>query len=193
MSRKIFMVLFILLLLVVYSESTSALNEFTGTLGVFYGKKNLDTEIFSPADSQTVLGFHLEMGMSNWFALPLFDIYVGRGLGSNEFEDFESWTTELSFGLQREWFMSNNMALVTGIGLSHMIASFKGEELDYEQDSALGNWFKIGIHMYFGGLELGLDWMQSNGNITLYDQEVNAGGSQIIFVLGFHWLGVDLD
>ncbi len=191
MNKRYFMVFLIFFVLLVSSESFGSVNRFTGSSGVFYGNKTLDNKIFGPADSQMEFGLHFEMGMSNWFVLPVVDMYIGRGTGSLGEINLESYTMELDFGIQREWPLSENLALVTGVGMSTMTGELQtySPEYDCEVDSGPGHWYKIGLHLFLlnGVGELGLDWMQSNATITLFDQETNAGGSHILFLLGFHW------
>ena len=191
MHKKSVLFLLIFLILIISTESFAAVNSFTGTMGVFYGKKTLDSKFFDPADSQMEFGLHFEMGMSNWFVLPVVDMYIGRGTGSMGEIDFESYTMELDFGIQKRLILSPTLVLVTGVGMSTMSGELQtySPEYDCESDSGSGYWYKIGLHLLLldGGLELGADWMKSDATITLFDQETNAGGGHLLLLVAFHW------
>lgn len=165
-------------------------NEWSGNANLFFGQKILEEENWGDADEQTEFGGLVDFKQSHWPVSIAIDI-----LGSKDFLDFttEGSTTEFDIGVRKIWDAENGaIRTYIGGGLAFISAEITSggffNNSVSQDDSGTGIWFGGGINWTLGQhYNLGIDLRYSQADVTLFDENVDAGGTQVGMILGYHW------
>ncbi len=194
MIRSVLIIMFCIL-----AHSAQA-EEWTGNINAFYGYKQINDSYFEnyEADDHSQLALMIDVGRTNW---P-FHIVVDRTsshvnaivtttflvLGTRV--DVE--TDEFNIGLRKIWRPSERFRLYIGGGLATSKVDYALDRtlLTDREDSGSGSgyWFGGGLYSTLAGyFNIGLDLRHSSVDVELFDETVDAGGSSISFMMGYHW------
>lgn len=161
----------------------------TGNLNFFLGSKALDTNDWSPVESQGEVALEWDFRKRSWPINVLFGLRYSDKTASQGAFNFEGKTTEFSFGGRKYWdFPPYNIHPYLGGGLSdingEVIVSAFGSSASSE-NSGLGFWLGGGVLWVLGNhFNLGFDLRVSNASVTIAGVTANAGGGHAGILLG---------
>jgi len=190
----------VLILIIIFLLPVSAICEkLSGNFNLLYGQKMLNADDWKPVEDQTEFGFSFDIKKESWpvsFVVGYLssededseDVYIS-GLGTTEMK-MECKTTELSLGIRFIMDLSP-VNLFFSTGLASIDAEAEGTVYPItvsDDDSAIGLWFDGGLfitiaeHINVGGQ---VRW--SKAEVTILDTDLEAGGTHLLFLVGFHW------
>ena len=168
-------------MLLLASTSLTQGYEWSGHVGVLAGGKLLDDSDWPDLDKHYSLGFISDVKEASWPISMALDLMDTGGKHDHDGMEDLGHTTEIHFGV-RKVFLDEHRKLQPYIGGG---VAFMSAEQEYEveniktkeDDSTVGGWFGVGtyyaVHPRF---VLGLDVRYSHGEVTLFDQDRDAGG-----------------
>jgi hypothetical protein len=165
-------------------------SEWTGNANLFFGKKTLEEKNWREADEQAEFGVLVDFKQSHWPVSIAIDI-----LGSEEVIAFstEGRTTEFDIGVRKIWDAENSsIRPYIGGGLAFINAEITStgffSDTVSQDDSGTGIWFGGGIYWtLWQHFNLGIDLRYSQADVTLFDENIDAGGTHAGIILGYHW------
>jgi opacity protein-like surface antigen len=184
--------IFAIAMLLVLTTSLAQAYEWSGHIGVLAGGKILNNSDWPDLDKHYSLGVISDVKEDSWpisMALDLMD--TGGKHDHGGMEDL-GHSTEIHLGV-RKIFMNQKSKIQPYIGGG---VAFMSAELEYEtdtgetkeDDSAVGGWLGVGayyaVHPRF---VLGLDVRYSHGEVSLFDQDRDAGGIHAYITAGFQF------
>lgn len=167
-------------MLVVTTSLTNA-NEWSGHFSGSASLKAMNSNDWPDLNKHFSMGFITDVKKDSWpisIALDIMD--TGDKHDHGGVTDL-GHTTELQLGV-RKIFMSRYPKIqpYIGGGVSFMSAEQEYEEAGYKEkqdDQGLGGWFGVGLYYeVLSLLVVGLDVRLSYGEVTLFDEKLNAGG-----------------
>ncbi len=179
-------------MLLLLSTSMTHAYEWSGHVGGLLGLKIMDDNDWPDLDTHFSLGFISDIKEDSWpisLALDLMD--TGSKHDHDGVKDL-GHTTEVHLGV-RKIFVNQRRRLQPYVGGG---VAFMSAELEYEtgtgktkqDDSAVGGWFGVGtyyaVHPRF---VVGLDVRYSRGEVSLFDQDRDAGGLHTYITAGFQF------
>lgn len=179
-------------MLLVLTTSVAQAYEWSGHIGILAGGKILDDSDWPDLDKHYSLGFFSDVKDDSWPVSMALDLMDTGGKHNHDGMDDLGHTTEVHLGV-RKIFMNQQSKIQPYIGGG---VAFISAELEYEtltgktkeDDSAVGGWLGAGtyysIHPRF---LLGLDVRYSHGEVTLFDQDRNAGGIHAYLTVGLQF------
>lgn len=182
------------------SGPSSSPYAWTGNINVFLGMKYLDEDDWEPVEEQEEFGITVDFKQQGW---PV-SIAIGYSSSSaDETEliydpiwgivpfEFEGETSELCLGVRKIWDYFPAVRPFIGGGIALISAEAKGTALGIsisDDDDAAGIWIGGGIYWTLGEyFNIGFDLRWSKAEVTLLDIDVEAGGSHVGLLLGYHW------
>ena len=168
-------------MLLLMSTSLTQGYEWSGHVGILAGGKLLDDSDWPDLDGHYSLGFFSDVKEASWpisMALDLMD--TGGKYDHDGMEDL-GHTTEIHLGVRKIFLdQHRKMQPYIGGGVAFMYAEqeYEIENIKTEEDdSTVGGWFGVGTYYAFHPrFVLGLDVRYSHGEVTLFDQDRDAGG-----------------
>lgn len=164
------------------------------------GSKGLDDDDWGDADRQSAFAVETTFGETSWPVYVALDL-----LGSVHYDEFQvlfprgevdvfQATTEFDFGVRKIWKSGKARPFVGGgfgiIGGSQEIPTGIGLLTVDDSDATLGMWFNGGAFWRLGKkFNIGVDFRLSGGEVTLFGQDVQAGGATLGLLLGWGWGG----
>ena len=103
---------------------------------------------------------------------------------------------EINLGVRKVFPVSQPISLFLGGGVSFLGASssswldfgWGGGQVYEDSDSTVGFWCSGGVYWNLSRhFHLGLELQYSQGEITLFHQELSAGGFHALGMFGYHW------
>ncbi len=188
--RKIFIFLFVMSWVVVASAET------TGRGGLYFGSKSLNHSDWGDLDSQSAWGLNLDVKDTAW------PVWISAGYLSSREEEtiitsltpfatqkIEGKTSEMHLGVKKDFFPIKKARLSVGGGPAYVRASLDSPLAPYNNDSDanIGYWLGAETIISFGFVALGVSYNYSQADVTLFNQSVDAGGSNLAFSVGFGW------
>jgi hypothetical protein len=165
--------------------------EFTGDVNVLLGQKVLNQNDWEPLDTQPALGAEITWGDSSWPISIATDIlYSTESKDDVDGVDLEGSTMEFDLGI-REVKNTDNFNYYIGLGFglvsAHAEAKGSGSKID-DSDTGISGWGGGGIFWRLGSrFNVGLAARYSVANVTLFDEDVRAGGFQYGVIVGWGW------
>ncbi len=165
--------------------------EGSGDINSILGQKVLKQEDWEPVESQNELGVQMSWGKKSWPILIATDLF--GSYKEDKDEGITGKTAEFGLGIRKIWgqghvrpYLGAGAALVYG-----------GAELDFsgivvkETDTAPGAWADGGIFWRLGPrFNLGFAARYSKATVTLFGNDMEAGGYSGGLILGWGWPGV---
>ena len=170
----------ILVLLLLITSETKA-DALSGHIGGFIGLKTMDSNDWPDLDNHFAMGVFFDIKKDSWPVSIVLDITdTGDKHKHNGMEDL-GHTTELHFGIRKSFInQDSRIQPYVGGGISSMYAEqeFEVNNVSTKQDdSTVGFWLGAGMHYEMNPkFVLGLDVRYSEGEVTLFDEDLNAGG-----------------
>lgn len=174
------------------SASVAHADEWSGHLAGLVGLKMLDDNDWPELDTHFALGFTSDIQKDSWpFSLALDLMDTGEKHDHDGTEDL-GHTTELHLGV-RKVFTNQHSKLHPyingGIALMYAEQEYEVENMKTkDDDSAAGGWFGVGAYYAFHPrYVLGLDVRYSRGEVSLFEQDRDAGGFHAYITAGIQF------
>ncbi|WP_428624409.1 outer membrane protein [Sedimenticola sp.] len=177
----------ILAALLVFITVGASASEWQGHASMLFSQKYLDDE-WDGHDSQSSGAIMIDFKKPSWpvsFAVDAVGSHEDSVSGNLD----ETGTGELDIGIRKIWEISgSDIQPYVGGGLALMSAEQRRLGLAKQDDDVVGAWLGAGAYWNLGErLQVGLDVRYSRGEVTLYDEDVDAGGVNAGAFIGIHW------
>ncbi len=191
----------ILLVLAVGAFSQTAFcQNWTGNINAFIGAKSMDEDDWEPVEDQVEIGVMFDFQQDSWPVAIAVDIMSSSADDGSWYRfadnnlyylDMNVSTMEICGGVRKIWDNTSNMTPFLGGGISAIYVDVEstvdGTRLD-DDDSTFGLWVDGGVYWKIGErCNIGFDLRLSGGEVTLYGEDIEAGGSHLGFLVGYHW------
>jgi len=165
---------------------------YTGNFSLFIGQKSLDSEDWAPIEDQATVGVLFDFKHNTWPVSLAIDYLGSYDEGVEHGLEYEAFTTELGVGVRKIWETSNSpMRPYIGAGLAYNYAEARGTGFGTVSDGSdhgVGFLLNGGIFWTLGQcINVGLGLRYSKAEITVFDVNVDAGGTSAGLILGCHW------
>jgi len=195
MKRNCIVCGFLLCLVFMMPAPSWSAGDWTGNVNFTLGVKALDDDDWEPVEDQVELGINVDFGRIEWPINIAIAIVGSRAeehaviQGINV--DADGSTGELRFGVRKIWQPTQTMRPFLGGGLALISAELDGRALGLsvnDDDTGFGIWINGGVYWTLGNsFNLGLEFGYSKGEVTLFDEDGDAGGGHAALLLGYHW------
>jgi opacity protein-like surface antigen len=163
----------------------------TGNLNLLLGQKSMDGD-WDPVDDQGEIGVLFDYRERNWPISLAVEILGSSDDKSYSNGDVEGSTTEICIGVKKIWDIRNfPLKPFVGGGVAYINAEIDDNypAVSYsDDDSAIGFWLEGGFYATLSQhFNLGLILRISRAEVTLFGDDMEAGGDHIGLILGYHW------
>ena len=182
-----------LIALSLFTLTMPALAQITsGNVNLMIGEKTLDSDWEFGEDTEKQGTFAIDADFSNeaWPVSINAAFYVSEEkiVARNAFvqEEYEVVTTELRIGVKKIW----QTTAISGVQpyVAGGLANISGEFDPGDSDSGLGHYISGGAFWTLtNGLNVGIDFAMSSGDVEIQGGEVDAGGAHTNILVGYHW------
>jgi opacity protein-like surface antigen len=197
MANKYVILVLALVLSLFCASVVSAQDEWTGNINAFLGRKTLDKDDWKPAEEQGEFGVEFDFRQKSWPISIAIDLLGASGEG-NAFDPllgnvkFKSKTSEFNLGVRKIWELPSPVRPFIGGGLSFMRAEgeveIPGMGSASESGTGTGIWLGGGVYFTLGEhFNLGFELKYSDASVTIAGVDVNAGGTHVGLLAGYHW------
>lgn len=192
----------VLLALPAAAPASAAPAEFTGEVNFLIGEKSLEENDWAPVEDQGMIAVEMSWAGTDWPVHIATDI-IGTAAQEDTayfdpyfgplYLDVTGSTIEMDFGVRKIWEIGNFHPYIGGgigmiIGAIDVDFGYLGS--DDESDAAIGPWAGGGMFWRLGShFNLGFSLRWSQGDVEIAGVDVDAGGLQYGFLLGFGWPG----
>lgn len=163
----------------------------TGNVNFFLGQKSLKSDDWSPVENQAAFAVLVDFKQSSWPVSIAIDILGSYQDSTVSGIYFEGSTAELDLGVRKIWEASGtSMRPYVGGGIAFINAEAKGTFFYTvsDNDTGVGFWLNGGIYWALTQhFNLGMDLRYSQAEVTLFNVNVEAGGTSVGLILGYHW------
>lgn len=167
-------------------------SDWTGNVGGSIGSKQLDDNDWSSQDSQGSLGFMLDIKKKSWPVSITYDLILSGDVNENGSVKDEAGTVENQFGIRKTFELEDSKVRpYFGGGVTFVSAEIKNKTATTsvkDDDDGTGVW--IGAGLYVGvteSFDIGFDVRYSEAEVTLFDQNLEAGGTRCAATASYHW------
>jgi opacity protein-like surface antigen len=167
-------------------------SDWTGNVGGSIGSKHLDDKDWSPLDSQEALGFMLDIKKKSWPVSITYDLTGSGEVKEKGSVKDEAYTLEQHIGIRKTFELEGSkMRPYVGGGVALVSTEVKNKTATTsvkDDDDATGVW--IGAGWYVGvneNFDIGFDVRYSESEVTLFDQDLEAGGMHYAATASYHW------
>jgi hypothetical protein len=182
--------------LILVSLSAGASAGTTGRGGVFFGSKSLNHSDWGSLDSQGAWGINLDVKGDTW------PIWVTSGYIHSQDDqtiitsasplattEISGETTELRLGIKKDFAPINRVRFSVAGGPAYLRAKLDSGTAPFnsDDDSTVGAWAGADLVFNLQYVLLGVSYQYSHGNVDLFGSSIDAGGSNLAFMLGFGW------
>ena len=174
--------------------------DWTGNVNFFLGSKTLDEDDWEPLEDQAEFGIKVDFKQQSW---PV-SIAIDSSYSSDDGDlliwdsflgfvdlDIEGNTSELSLGVRKIWDHFPIVRPFIGGGIAFISAEMEGSAFGIsvsDDDTAMGIWIGGGVYWTISEhFNLGLDLRWSKAEVTLFDEDGEAGGTHFGLLIGYHW------
>ncbi len=198
MANKYFLLVLALVFSLCCASVVSAQDEWTGNINAFLGRKTLDTDDWKPAEEQGEFGVEFDFRPKSWPINIAIDLLGASGEGT-VFDPvlgnvkLKSKTSEFNIGVRKIWELAASpVRPFIGGGLSFMHAEgeveIPGVGAASESGNGTGIWLGGGVYFTLAEhFNLGFELKYSDASVTIAGVDVNAGGTHIGLLAGYHW------
>jgi hypothetical protein len=172
-----------------FAEDTAP-PSWTGNVNGFIGAKYLDHNDWEPVDVQGAFGVIFDTAPRAWpISLAVNTIFSGAH--DDDVIDTDGSTSELQLGVKKIWnlpgltrlFLAGGPDIVTAYTEIHTRSGHRDD-----RDTGVGLWLSSGAYWEIGRhINLGFMITASGAEVTLFNEDRNAGGLFIGILSGFHW------
>lgn len=172
----------------------------TGNANLTLGAKALEKDDWEPVEDQGEVGIRVDFRPVEWPVNLVVDLSISSGEdeetafvpGVGFFKaEFDARTIEWNLGVRKIWEGAPHVRPYIGGGLAiihaKVEAKFGGFSVD-DDDTGLGFWLGGGVYWTLARhFNIGFDLRYSYAEVSLFGEDVNAGGGHAGLLLGYHW------
>ena len=157
---------------------------------IILGEKYLSSSDWRGSNStQGLYAAEIEIKHQTW------PCYINFGLFSSRDEYFDkkanAATNEISLGLKKIWRWKDKLAPFLSGGLGYFYGKLGKTEQPSDghySGTGIGCWASTGIYYFFNhNIHFGGLTRYSQGDVKINGRKLNAGGTQIGFLIGYHF------
>ena len=165
--------------------------DWTGNVNGFVGSKSLDSGDWKPVESQSEFGILIDFKKDSWPVSVAVDLLTSEDTGTFAGVKVKGETTEFDLGVRKIWDQSAKVRPHIGGGLAFVSAegqvSIFGLSGSADGDG-VGFWVGGGIYWRLSdSFNLGVDVRVSQAEFDVLGESIEAGGTHIGLVVGYHW------
>ena len=176
-----------------HADEATGSDNFTGNISGYIGQKSLDDKDWDKLDRQESLGMIFDFKKQSWPVSIVLDVFVSGDEDKDGGIKTEGGTLETDIGVRKIFELSgSSIRPYIGGGIAIIGATVEnssgGSITSEDDDTATGAW--IGGGMYYAATEslnIGLDLRYSEAEVTLFDEDREAGGFRTGVTVGYHW------
>ena len=163
-------------------------DEYDGNVRLFLGQKHLDSDDWNSLDRQNEIGVIFDIKKASWPVRIAFDVF-GSGEDKNESGAERGYTIEQHLGVRKIWTLKNSkIHPYLGGGVAFVKAEYEVIDSTKDDDNAVGAWVGAGADWHLSPkMSLGIDIRYSQADVTVFDEEIKAGGLHTGITLGYRW------
>jgi hypothetical protein len=163
-------------------------DEYDGNARLAFGKKRLDSDDWNTLDRQNEIGLIFDIKKTSWpvsIALDLFFSGEDKNVPGAE----RGSTSEQDLGVRKIWTINDSkFHPYLGGGIAFIQADYEVIDSLKEDGSGVGGWIGTGVDWHFSKrMSLGVDVRYSKADVTINNEDVNAGGFHYLLTLGYRW------
>lgn len=167
-------------------------SDWTGNVGGSIGSKNLDDDDWPSLDSMGSVGFLVDIKKQGWPVSITYDLIASGDTHKRGDTKDEAYTLENHFGIRKTFELTDSdMRPYIGGGVTVISAEIKSKTAgvsNKDDDDATGYW--LGAGWYVGvsdNIDIGFDVRYSEAEVTIFDQDREAGGFHYAANASYHW------
>ena len=176
-----------------HADDATGSDNFTGNISGNIGQKSLDDKDWGELDGQGSLGMILDFKKKSWPVSIAVDVIISGTEEKDGDIETNGGTFETDIGVRKIFELSNSsIKPYIGGGIAIIGAGTQtiddGKTISDEDDTGTGAW--LGGGMYYAASEsliIGFDLRYSEAEVTLSDEDREAGGFRTGFTVGYHW------
>ena len=161
--------------------------DYDGNVRLAFGQKRLDND-WNILDRQNEIGMIFDIKQSTWPVSIAFDVFYS-GEDKNIQGTEKGSTSEQHLGVRKIWTINDSkFHPYLGAGIAFIQADYEVVGSDKEGDSGVGGWVGAGVDWHLSSkISLGIDVRYSQADVTILDNDVDAGGLHTLMTLGYRW------
>ncbi|MFW2438048.1 MAG: outer membrane protein [Arenicellales bacterium] len=174
-----------------HADDTQA-GGWTGNISGYVGHKSVDDDDWPNLNSQRSAGVISDFRKQSWPVSIAADLISAAEVHEDGANEDTGGTMELHLGARKIFTLENtSFRPYVGGGLAIISASLENENAGVtvdDEDTAFGAW--IGAGTYYAvtpSFNLGMDVRYTKAEVTLFDQDREAGGLNVGITAGYHW------
>ena len=169
-------------------------DDFTGNISGVLGQKSLDDKDWGKLDSQGSVGMILDFKKKSWPVSIAVDVIIAGTEERQGDVKTEGGTLETDIGVRKIFDISgSSFRPYIGGGVALIAADVRNRKDGrsgslQDDDTVVGTW--VGGGLYYAATKqfnIGLDLRYSQGEVTLFDEDLEAGGFHTGLSAGYHW------
>lgn len=192
MTRRIIRLRFVLALLPFLLAAPVSAAFAGGDANILFGIKPLDQDEWGPVEDQGALGAEVTFGREAWPIWIAIDYFATAGVQEDiqifgiPSQDIVGSTVEFDLGVRKIWGKKKTRPFLGGgVGL---IGATLDLDIDDDSDATAGLWINGGVFWRLGSrFNIGGTVRYSDAEVTIFDQDVQAGGFTYGLLLGWGW------
>ena len=164
----------------------------TGNVSGFLGYKSVDDNDWQDLDSQIAIGVITDVRQHSWPVSIAADFMLSGDVNESGTNKDTAAIGEIHLGVRKVFTLNNSpFSPYIGGGVAFVSANLEHENAGVsteEDDQATGTW--VGAGTYYAitpEFNIGLDVRYSKADVTIFNQEREAGGVSTGISLGYHW------
>ena len=179
-------------MLLIPALAIASANEWSGHVSGIVGLKTMDSSDWPELDSHFSMGLILDIKKDSWPVNMVLGIADTGDKHKHEGMEDLGHTTEYQLGIGKIFsHQGSKIQPYLGGGVSFIYAEQEFEENNdstRRDDDVVGIWIGAGIYYEINPkLVLGVDLRFSDGEISLFEQDINAGGLHVGATAGYQF------
>jgi len=162
-------------------------DDYDGNVRLAFGQKRLDND-WNILDRQNEIGMIFDIKKSSWPVSISFDMFFS-GEDKNIDGTEKGSTSEQHLGIRKIWTINDSkFHPYLGAGVAFIQARYEVVGSEKEDDNGIGAWIGTGVDWHLSKkMSLGVDIRYSQADVTILNEDINAGGLHTVLTLGYRW------
>ena len=163
-------------------------DEYDGNVRLAFGQKQLDSDDWNTLDRQNEIGVIFDLKKASWPVSIALDLLFS-GEDKNVPGAERGSTFEQHLGVRKIWAINDSkFHPYLGGGIAFIQADYEVIGSSKEDDGGVGGWIGAGVDWHLSKrMSLGVDVRYSKADVTINNNDVDAGGLHTVLTLGYRW------
>ncbi|MFC1688649.1 outer membrane protein [Pseudomonadota bacterium] len=163
-------------------------DEYDGNVRLAFGQKRLDSDDWNTLDRQNEIGVIFDLKKASWPVSIALDLLFS-GEDKNVPGAERGSTFEQHLGVRKIWAINDSkFHPYLGGGIAFIQADYEVIGSSKEDDGGVGGWIGAGVDWHLSKrMSLGVDVRYSKADVTINNNDVDAGGLHSVLTLGYRW------